>query len=276
MFSNPSFLSVVLLLPSTALGATLEVPGAFVDVNAALAAAVAGDTIVVSTNGGTYPAFTVNLDDVTIVAGETGRITGAYGVGYNASISPQVTIDGGGGLCIEVTGTQNVTIAGFILTNCSVAINAAQNVGNLYFGNVMYSDDVAAYRSTFEESTTFTGNELRNASGTSDFGVMMDNGERNTISDNTIRNYAEEGILISAGRGTTILNNDIQHTVAYAVRIGANAERITTARNLTVNNNSGGVQIEYDAGTTDGEAVGNNTANTAINTPGSNSQAQND
>ncbi|MEO0602381.1 MAG: right-handed parallel beta-helix repeat-containing protein [Myxococcota bacterium] len=272
-------LSCPLLLASTAASAaTLEVPSAFADIPAAIAGAAAGDTIVVSTNGGApYSPFSVSgATDLTIVSGETGVLTGAYGVGYSTSIAPVVTVDGGGGDCVEIDTSVNTTIAGFVFLNCSTGVFEQNSSGTHIFGNVFYTDN-QGYSSVFATQSVFASNELRNAGSSSD-GVLLQHATGVKVIDNTVRGYLGQGIFVSdTSQQVVVLNNDVQQSGGFGIVAGGVVSETTVARNLTLNNNGFATQIFMDAASSfDGEAVGNNTAGLGIVVGGTNTAAQND
>jgi parallel beta-helix repeat protein len=200
--------------------AVLKVPGNYATIQAAVNAAQEGDTVRVAPG--------IYTERVVI----SGKAIGLVGAG-----AEQTTIDAahvGRPLTISTTGTGQVTVAGFMLTNGLLSwydlttIGGAQG-GGVYaeYANVVLRKNVFTNNlgclgtsvATLEATMTMTRNRIENNPGNHDCGqqsVMIrgSRGVEQTISGNVIQNHNITGLQIQGAGKITVSNNVFRNNVA--------------------------------------------------------------
>ena len=124
LLSAAAFLLLVMLVgsPFPAEAAELIVPTGYASINAAIAAASAGDTVVVEP--GTYQETLSLKDGVAVRGRETART---------------VLSGGGTGTIVTVSGSISATISNFTFTNASTGIHVANNTLSVDISNNVFS-----------------------------------------------------------------------------------------------------------------------------------------
>jgi len=197
LVSSMSFL----ILPGKIYGATLYVggtePGNYTTIQAAIAAAVSGDTIVVSS--GTYNESLTISKNINLTGAGTVVIQAPAGrqgivVGQLGSVTVNITgITISGSNSFNGGGIEN--FAGIItITNCTISGNTAENVGG---GICNHSGSITIIDSTI------SGNSADNKGG----GIYNDEGNI-TITNSTItNNFAYYGGGIYNDEGNITITN---------------------------------------------------------------------
>jgi nitrous oxidase accessory protein NosD len=243
--------------------------GPFFNINAAVAAAVPGDTIVVHVcfaAPGTYPPFAVGggLSSVRIVAADAFLpYVGAQRLGVTATVAgfaPPVIVDGTGvaGPCASVTGATDIEITGFWLRNCGthgVQVLSSDHVS--ITGNRIEATAQAGIRvsDTGYEDVRVVGNLVYHAARA---GIALMGGNHLYVTDNTVLGAGREGIYVDVpATAVELVNNNVTGGQKEGIFL-RNAQGLIARNTSTANLVGGGAcEINLDPLSAANSVVGN-------------------
>ena len=220
--------AAVLLLASTSISqAAINivncVAGPFFTIQAAVTAAVNGDTIVVEV----CPAGPYNEN--VLIVGFTGlHLVGASegdagavraGVGAN-TLNPPVVVSGAGlaGPCFDIQTSDDIKVQNFRITNCSLAgVRFRSSNQVLVLANRIINIPDASGVEAISGTDAQVSSNLIALTGVN--GVLLDSTETSTIADNFIVRSGREGILTNGANNSRIDNNDIRQSGLEPVEI---------------------------------------------------------
>ena len=185
-------LLAVALLPSAASAATINVPADQPSINTAIAAAAAGDTILVAP--GTYTENVLVNKSVTLAGGGVGTVISA--------VNPMDS-------ALEVTAN-NALVSGFTVTDSYVNEIAVTNANGVTISNVNVTD--GGYSIGYgiwvdRGASTIVGGSTVNISGGP--GIVMYATNLATVINNTVSGAAEAGIWIWESTNTEVSGNTV-------------------------------------------------------------------
>ena len=231
----------VAAVPVNASAATITVPDDYGTIQAAIGAAIPGDTVYV--RAGTYD------EHVTI-----GKPLTLQGEDRNTTI-----IDGGGtGKVVTVTSTSNVNVSEFTIRNSGSLSGALPHDSGIVLQNASYcsisdctmtlngTNGLHLHRSSYNtiRNCDLYDNELPLIPG-SHGAIHLRSSSRNTIEDNNIYSNGNDGITVRSGSNhTTITGNHVYSNGNYGIHLGW-SHYCTIANNVVHDNRS--VGVEFDA-----------------------------
>jgi hypothetical protein len=242
--------------------------GPFLNVNAALAAAVPGDTIVVHVcfaAPGWYPPFNVAapLTQVRIVAADAFLpYVGAQLLGVTAvpaGFAPPVIIDGTGvgGPCATVMNAVDIEITGFWFRNCNSHGVLVQNSDHVSItGNRVEATAQGGIRlaAAGHQDLRVVGNLVYHAGGD---GIALVGGTRLYVTDNTVLGTGQHGIMAgTAPISLELVNNSVTNSTLEGIYVRSGLGLI--ARN-TSTLGGGACDINLVAPAAGNNVVGNST-----------------
>ena len=195
------------------------------DISSALNLATAGDTV--SVRAGTYPAFTVTKNSLSITGylGERPLISGGAGIkllGSDLTLSNfEVTaMSANKSGAILSTGNRNLIKNNLVHDNLATGTNGILIVGaiNQAEGNTVYNNNrmgIGIYNSSGNIVSKNTVYQNTLSTGDSDgihcLGDSVGQSHSNTISENTTYENADDGIDMWNCTNNQILNNNSHH-----------------------------------------------------------------
>lgn len=209
-------LALCLILGSTAIAATLNVPGDYSTIGGAVAAASNGD--IINVLPGSYPG------DITV--DKSVSIRGVQGAEVTF-VTPLANQNG-----IQVIAS-DVTISGFTISGATGFNWSGILIGGLFPGDNAHLGvtDVTVTKCILE------GNAA---------GVYIWKANNSMIVNNTVRNNASVPGNVNAGNGiivwegpslnTQIVNNEVYNNYKFGIFVGADAERDFTGTKINGNN----------------------------------------
>lgn len=259
-------LATLIILPaSQAEAAVLEVDcssGPYFSIQSAVNVAGPGDTVVVAPC--TYNEnVTVNaMDDVHLVAADTGGTNGSFSAGVGPSGAPAVIIDGTGllGDCLTIDSSGSISVTGFRFQGCNSGVLVGNSRDVNLHGNWFTNNSFAGYFEYAGFGNVLSGSTIAG----NDFGVYIEVTEELRIADNRIGNNSSNGIF-SAGDRVQIVNNVANGNGNEGILVGFGSAQRVERNRASGNNSSGGLgNIVIDAGVTGCSAVGNDAAGTLV------------
>jgi parallel beta-helix repeat protein len=184
---------IVMTVPDC-MAATINVPGNYATIQAAINNAVAGDTVTV--NSGTYKENVYVNRAVTLKGVDTG--------------DGMPVVDGNGVAAISVTAN-DVTVQGFNVTNVTVSNFAGICVmrsNAVITDNIVTGNYIGIYLKSPGVNITVAGNLVRNSSC---YGILVESSNGNNVTGNTVRYSTMSGIFLMGSNnnvtGNTVYNN---------------------------------------------------------------------
>ncbi|MDY6932085.1 MAG: NosD domain-containing protein [Halobacteriota archaeon] len=242
-----SILALILLLSFTAVsvsaGTTINVPGDKTSIQAAIAAASSGDTIIVGSSYNINENVDVNKGDLTIMAsGEDVVVEASNTNDHVIYVTADYTNISG----FRIEGATSNGKSGIFLdgvNHCNISEN---EITDNYYGIDIYqsSDNIV----------------LENNISSNDRGIKMYHSDNNTISENKVTYNDLDGIHMS----WCDLNDLLENTVSNNDGSGIKMTSYSSDNNLTsntVNSNSGnGIFLDYGSEVTNltGNSVNSN------------------
>ncbi len=193
------FLFTVAIIPCIVSASTIHVPANYSTIQAAVTAALPGDTIAV--NSGLYREnVMIFTNNITLTGVNTG--------------SGMPVVDGGahGTIAIYIAGN-NVTVQGFNVTNSTQGIGAfSEDI--LIYGNIANNN---SYAGIYLWSTTSNDTVKANiANNNNQYGIFSGRGSGNKIIGNTANNNTYDGIYLGSNSpGDGVRNNVTGNTALY-------------------------------------------------------------
>ncbi len=278
--------ALVLMASATAAPAAVLVvdcvAGPYPTIGAAVAAAFAGDTIVV------HGCSTGPYNENVILAGaayDRVRLVGAsfdiedYGALACGLPEPAAVIDGSGlaGSCITVQGTTSVSIVGFEFQNCAPhAVHLIDDLDTVVKANRIVRTPGIGIRAL----QSFNAQILCNLVGLSDAeGILLLDTEASLVGGNLVGRSGAAGIMLQSAnpdRGSInneVCGNDLRNNAGAGVVIGCETEDQVERNSFAANGGMANLWIQACAVATD--AVGNDTGGSLQNDSGSSSLSDN-
>ena len=239
--------AAVVIAPGWVEAATINVPGDYPTINAAIAAATAGDTINVA--AGPYTE-NVNVNKSLKLQGASSATVIVTAANPAASVfnvtASSVNISG-----FTVRGATGGGQAGIFLgagvANCNISNNILTgNFDGIWLGsgshhNTLTKNTLSGNYQGFEvyisNYNTFTNN---NASSNNNYGFKIDSGDHNTYTNNTANSNAKYGFYVVTGDGggatnSTFTNNTANLNTQYGIRINGGSGYTLTGNTFNLN-----------------------------------------
>jgi len=254
------------LLPATQTNAAILTvncaAGPFLTINAAVAAAVNGDTIMVESCGAPY------VENVTIagftglhVVGVTrpdpagGGDIGAKPAGVGAAVNSLTVVAGPGlgGACFDIQDSVDVKIQNFTLVNCmlgGVVIRSSNRV--LILANRIINHLEATGILAINTDDLVISSNLIALTGKE--GILLDDTRLTTVADNFLVRAAAAGIRLNDGANNRVDNNDVRSSGLQGLVVSGVEARIE--RN-SFSQNGAGADILVDVAAFNADLVGN-------------------
>lgn len=258
--------ALAMLPPAKSNAAILTVncaTGPFLTINAAVAAAVNGDTIMVESCGIPY------VENVTIagftslhLVGVTppnptggGGDFGAKPAGVGAAVNSLTIVTGAGlnGACFDVQNSTDIKIQNFSIVNCAqggVRIRTARQV--LVLANRILNHPVSQGVLAINTDDLVVSSNLIAVTGLE--GIRLEDTRVSTIADNFVVRAANAGIRLIDGANNRVDNNDVRSSGLQGLVVSGVEARIE--RN-SFNQNGAGADILVDAAAINADIVGN-------------------
>jgi uncharacterized repeat protein (TIGR01451 family) len=254
---------------------TLNVPGGYATIQAAVDAASAGDTIEVQS--GTYNE-NVDVNKQLTLRGVGWPVVDASGSGSAITISAEGCILQGfvarnsrsaSGFDSGITVISNgATISGNNATGNDNGIHIYRSTGSTISGNTatgnsntgiiigyssnnIVTSNIANYNSRYgiyirqSDGNTISGNT---ATGNSGFGIGLISSRNNNISDNNATDNFIHGIYLLSSSGNTIRDNDATDNTGDGINIDTSSNNNISGNAIT--GNSYGITIDASSGNT--------------------------
>jgi len=258
--------ALAMLPPAKSNAAILTVncaTGPFLTINAAVAAAVNGDTIMVESCGIPY------VENVTIagftslhLVGVTppnptggGGDFGAKPAGVGAAVNSLTIVTGAGlnGACFDVQNSTDIKIQNFSIVNCAqggVRIRTARQV--LVLANRILNHPVSQGVLAINTDDLVVSSNLIAVTGLE--GIRLEDARVSTIADNFVVRAANAGIRLIDGANNRVDNNDVRSSGLQGLVVSGVEARIE--RN-SFNQNGAGADILVDAAAINADILGN-------------------